>query len=211
MKKLIDIDNWKRKEHFLFFSKFEEPFLGVTVKVDCTTAYLKAKEKNISFFLYYLFRALKASNEVENFRYRIIENKVYDFSTVNASPTINRPDGTFGFAYMDYFEDEKQFYEKALLEIENVKRTNSLLPAVSGENVIHFSAIPWLDFTSISHARSFSHPDSCPKISFGKMTEINGVREMPVSIHGHHALMDGFHVGQFVDKFQDLLNNETQY
>ena len=43
------------------------------------------------------------------------------------------------------------------------------------------------------------------------MTEINGVREMPVSIHGHHALMDGFHVGQFVDKFQDLLNNETQY
>ena len=38
MKKLIDIDNWKRKEHFLFFSKFEEPFFGVTVKVDCTTA-----------------------------------------------------------------------------------------------------------------------------------------------------------------------------
>ncbi len=208
MKKLIDIDNWKRKEHFLFFSKFEEPFLGVTVKVDCTTAYLKAKEKNISFFLYYLFRALKASNEVENFRYRIIENKVYDFSTVNASPTINRPDGTFGFAYMDYFEDEKQFYEKALKEIENVKSTNSLLPAVSGENVIHFSAIPWLDFTSISHARSFSHPDSCPKISFGKMTENNGMKEMPVSIHGHHALMDGYHVGLFVDKFQDLLNDE---
>lgn len=208
MKKLIDIDNWKRKEHFLFFSKFEEPFFGVTVKVDCTTAYLKAKEKNISFFLYYLFRALKASNEVENFRYRIIENKVYDFSTVNASPTINRPDGTFGFAYMDYFEDEKQFYEKALKEIENVKSTNSLLPAVSGENVIHFSAIPWLDFTSISHARSFSHPDSCPKISFGKMTENNGMKEMPVSIHGHHALMDGYHVGLFVDKFQDLLNDE---
>ncbi len=208
MKKLIDIDNWKRKEHFLFFSKFEEPFFGVTVKVDCTTAYLKAKEKNISFFLYYLFRALKSSNEVENFRYRIIENKVYDFSTVNASPTINRPDGTFGFAYMDYFEDEKQFYEKALKEIENVKCTNSLLPAVSGENVIHFSAIPWLDFTSISHARSFSHPDSCPKISFGKMTENNGMKEMPVSIHGHHALMDGYHVGLFVDKFQDLLNDE---
>ncbi len=211
MKKLIDLDNWNRKEHFLFFSKFEEPFFGVTVKVDCTIAYKRAKEEGISFFLYYLYRALKAANEVENFRYRIIESQPYDFETVNASPTINRPDGSFGFAYMDYFEDEKQFYEKALLEIENVKRTNSLLPAVSGENVIHFSAIPWLDFTSISHARSFSHPDSCPKISFGKMTEINGVREMPVSIHGHHALMDGFHVGQFVDKFQDLLNNETQY
>ncbi len=208
MKTLIDIDNWNRKEHFLFFSKFEEPFFGVTVKVDCTTAYKKAKEKGVSFFLYYLYRALKAANEVDNFRYRIIENQPYDFATVNASPTINRPDGTFGFSYMDYFEDEKQFYEKALQEIENVKSTNSLLPAVSSENVIHFSAIPWLDFTSISHARSFSHPDSCPKISFGKMTENNGVKEMPVSIHGHHALMDGYHVGLFVEKFQSLLDDE---
>ena len=92
-------------------------------------------------------------------------------------------------------------------EIENVKSTNSLLPAVSSENVIHFSAIPWLDFTSISHARSFSHPDSCPKISFGKMTENNAVKEIPVSIHGHHALMDGYHAGLFIDKFQDLLKN----
>lgn len=208
MKKLIDIDNWNRREHFQFFSKFEEPFFGVTIKVDCTTAYKKAKEKGVSFFLYYLYRALKAANEVENFRYRIIENKVYDFSSVNASPTINRPDGTFGFAYMDYFENEKQFHEKALQQIENVKNTNNLLPAVSGENVIHFSAIPWLDFTSISHARSFSHPDSCPKISFGKMTDINGVKEMPISIHGHHALMDGYHVGLFVEKFQSLLNDE---
>ena len=91
---------------------------------------------------------------------------------------------------------------------ENVKNTNNLLPAVSGENVIHFSAIPWLDFTSISHARSFSHPDSCPKISFGKMTENNGVKEMSVSIHVHHALMDGYHVGLFVEKFQALLNDE---
>ena len=207
MKKLIDLDNWNRKEHFLFFSKFEEPFFGVTVKVDCSTAYQKAKEKGVSFFLYYLYRALKTANKIENFRYRIIENQPYDFATVNASPTINRPDGTFGFAYMDYFEDEKQFYEKALQEIENVKNTNSLLPAVSGENVIHFSAIPWLDFTSISHARSISHPDSCPKISFGKMTENNAVKEIPVSIHGHHALMDGYHAGLFIDKFQDLLKN----
>ena len=206
--KKIDIQTWKRRHHFELFSKFEEPFFGVTIKVDCTSAYMKAKEKGVSFFLYYLYRALKAANDVENFRYRIIENQVFEFEKVNASPTINRPNGTFGFAYMDYFEDEKYFYEKALEEIENVKNTISLLPAVSSENVIHFSAIPWLDFTSISHARSFSHPDSCTKISFGKMTEINGKREMAISIHGHHALMDGVHVGLFVDKFQVLLNNE---
>ena len=206
MNTLIDIENWKRKEHFLFFSKFTEPFFGVTVKVDCTKAYAKAKEKQVSFFLYYLFRALKTVNGIDNFKYRIIDNQVYEFGTVNASPTINRPNGTFGFAYMDYVENEEEFYQKALKEIETIQNTNSLLPAVSGENVIHFSAIPWLDFTSISHARNFSHPDSCPKISFGKMTEINGIKSMPISIHGHHALMDGYHVGQFIEQFQKLMN-----
>lgn len=211
MKTLIDIDSWNRKEHFHFFSKFDEPFFGVTIKVDCTKAYSKAKEKQVSFFLYYLYKALKACNEVDNFRYRIVENQVFDFTVVNASPTINRPDGTFGFAYMNYFEDEKLFYEKALQEIENVRNTKSLLPSVSGENVIHFSAIPWLDFTSISHARSFSHPDSCPKISFGKMTEKDGRKEMPVSIHGHHGLMDGSHVGLFAEKFQLLLNDSLKF
>lgn len=206
MKKLIDLDNWNRKEHFLFFSKFDEPFFGVTVKVDCTIAYQKAKEKGVSFFLYYLYRALKAANGVENFRYRIIENQPYDYATTNASPTINRPNGTFGFAYINYFENENKFYEYALQEIENVKKTSSLMPSISGENVIHFSAIPWIDFTSISHARNFSHPDSCPKISFGKMTENNGQKEMSVSIHVHHALMDGYHVGLFIEKFQSLLS-----
>lgn len=206
MKKLIDIENWTRKEHFHFFSKFSDPFFGVTTRVDCTKAYKNAKEKQVSFFLYYLYKALKAANQIDNFKYRIIEDQVYEFDTVNASPTINRSNGTFGFAYMDFDENEENFYEKAMKEIEKVQSTDSLLPAVSGENVIHFSAIPWVDFTSVSHARNFSHPDSCPKISFGKMTGSNEIKSMPISIHGHHALMDGFHVGQFIDYFQKLMN-----
>ncbi|MGB5393781.1 MAG: CatA-like O-acetyltransferase, partial [Lutimonas sp.] len=68
------------------------------------------------------------------------------------------------------------------------------------------SSLPWLNFSSFSHARSYSFPDSCPKISFGQMYEKNGEKFMPVSIHVHHALMDGYEVGIFVDKFQNLMN-----
>jgi chloramphenicol O-acetyltransferase type A len=76
--------------------------------------------------------------------------------------------------------------------------------------VIHFSSLPWIKFTSISHARSFSFPDSCPKISFGKISEVNGVKVMPVSIHVHHALMDGIHVGQFIEGFQKQLDKDFE-
>ncbi|MBC7912492.1 MAG: chloramphenicol acetyltransferase, partial [Pyrinomonadaceae bacterium] len=48
---------------------------------------------------------------------------------------------------------------------------------------------------------------SCPKISFGMMTDEHGKLSMPVSIHVHHALMDGYHVAEFVNLFQELMNS----
>ncbi len=205
-RKIVDLEKWNRKDHFNFFSQFEEPFFGVTVRVDCTLAYRQSKASGKSFFLYYLYRALKAANEVENFRYRIIGGEVWLYDVIHASPTIDRPDGTFGFAYMDYDPDEKTFYDNALRVVSAVKASTGLVPAVSGENVIHFSAIPWLDFTSLSHARSFSFPDSSPKISFGKVVEKQGRKSMALSVHVHHGLVDGSHVGLFTERFQELLN-----
>lgn len=206
MKTLIDIDKWSRKEHFQFFSQFDEPFFGITVIVDCTRAYLLSKANKKSFFLTYLYIALKAANEIENFKYRIVDGRVYLFEQINASSTINRSDGTFGFGYMDYDKENDIFFENAIKEIEQVRCSKDLIPAISGENVIHFSAIPWLNFTGLSHARNFAYPDSCPKISFGKVTELNGIKTMPISIHAHHGLVDGYHVSLFVDRLQELMN-----
>lgn len=206
MKRELDLKSWNRKDHFNFFSKFEEPFFGVTVNINCTKARKYSKKNNLSFFTYYLYQALKAANKVEPFRYRIIENSVFVFDKVNASPTINRANGTFGFAYIDFDEDEISFYKTAKNVILEIQESDGLIPAVSGENVIHFSAIPWLNFTSLSHARSFSFADSCPKISFGKLHQIGEEEFMPVSIHVHHALMDGYHVGIFVEEFQNLMD-----
>ena len=207
MSRKIDLNSWERKEHFNFFKNFEEPFFGVTVDVDCTTAYHHCKEKGYSFFLYYLHQSLKAVNAIEAFRYRIVDNKVLVFDKVNASPTINRPNGTFGFAYMDYDEDYSVFESNAKKEIDRVQNSKGLVPAISGENVIHYSSIPWIKFTSLSHARSFSYKDSCPKISFGKMIRDGKQCAMPVSVHVHHALMDGFQVGQYFERFETLLQS----
>lgn len=208
MKTLLNIENWPRKEHFHFFRQFEEPFFGATVQVNCTKAYATAKSLNASFFTYYLHKTLVAVNTIEPFRYRISEDQIYICDHVNASATIGREDGTFGFSLIEYNSDFSVFATNTSQEIKRIQTTTGLFTRTFDEdNVIHFSAIPWLDFTSLSHARSFTFPDSCPKISFGKMKIAdNGKRTMPMSIHVHHGLMDGFHVGQFVDCFQELMN-----
>lgn len=208
MKTLLDIENWNRKEHFLFFKQMEEPFFGATVQIDCTKAYATAKVLGSSFFVYYLHKTLVAVNAIESFRYRISEDKIFVYDTINGSATIGRKEGTFGFSLIEYYTDFAIFEKNALIEIERIQNTTGLFTRTFEEdNLIHFSAIPWLNFTSLSHARSYSFPDSCPKISFGKMMVAeNGKKSMSMSVHVHHGLMDGFQLGEFVDYFQDLMN-----
>jgi chloramphenicol O-acetyltransferase type A len=205
VKQKLDLSTWNRKEHFSFFKQMEEPFFGVTVPIDCTNAYAKAKESGISFFTYYLHKTLAAVNSVESFRYRIIEGEVYIFDRIDASATILREDKTFGFSLMEYTEGLDEFADIAKKEIARIQNTTGLLTCEYPENLIHFSTVPWVNFTSYSHARNFTVADSCPKISFGKMTEENGKKTMPMAIHVHHALIDGYDVGIFLDCFEELM------
>lgn len=208
MKTLLNLENWNRATHFQFFKQMEEPFFGVTIEIDCTKAYQTAKARNTSFFIYYLHQTLVAVNAIENFRYRISGDAVFVYDSIDGSATISRKDGTFGFSLIKYHSDFNVFEQIAQTEIERIQNTTGLFTRTFDQtNLIHFSAIPWLNFTSLSHARSYTFPDSCPKISFGKMTlSENGKRTMPMSIHVHHGLMDGLHVGQFAVYFQDLMN-----
>jgi chloramphenicol O-acetyltransferase type A len=207
MKQKLDLETWNRKEHFLFFKQMEEPFFGITTTIDCTIAYQKSKELGVTFFTYYLHKTLSAVNAIEPFKYRIINDDVYIFNQIDVSATIFRDDKTFGFSYMNYVENIHEFAKIVALEIERIQNTDGLFTRLFPENLIHFSALPWINFDSFSHARSFSFADSCPKISFGKMMDENGKKTMSMSVHVHHGLMDGYHVGEFVNLFQNLMDN----
>jgi chloramphenicol O-acetyltransferase type A len=208
LKTLLDIENWPRKEHFLFFKQMEEPFFGITTTIDCSKAYESAKKSGISFFVYYLHQTIVAVNTIEPFRYRISGEEIFVYDHINASATISRKDNTFGFSLIEYSPDLTVFSENVSKEMERIQNTPGLFTRpFETDNLIHFSAVPWINFTALSHARGYTFPDSCPKISFGKMMiDENRKRTMSMSVHVHHGLMDGFHVGQFVDCFQNLMN-----
>ncbi len=207
MKHKIDLAAWNRNEHFEFFNSFEEPFFGLTTQLDCENAYHKAKTLGVPFSTYYLHKTLVAVNENKPFRLRIENNEVVEFSKIHGSPTVLRDDKTFGFSQINFDPDLVFFAQNAALEVARVKQTTGLFTREFSPNVIHFSVLPWISFTSFSHARSYTLPDSCPKMSFGKMT-INtaGKRSIPFSVHVHHGLVDGYDVGVFVNRLQDLLN-----
>jgi chloramphenicol O-acetyltransferase type A len=208
MKHELDLSTWKRREHYEVFKNFDEPLFGITVKVECSAAYKKAKESGYSFSNYYLYLSLKAANEIEEFRYRIEGDKVYCYDSIGAGPTIFRADETYGCGHMPYNEDISEFMKQATAEVKRVKAEHGLKFPYAGEDTIHYSTLPWADFTAINHARRLDAGRSIPKITFGKVTREGDKMWMPVDIHANHAVMDGFHVGKFIERFQELLKQE---
>lgn len=192
----LNIESWNRKEHFRFFSAFDDPFFGITTNVDFTTIYLEAKHDSQSFFLYSLHHILTKANETDEFKLRIEGgNSVVKYDTIHVSPTIGREDGTFGFAFFEYIPDRNDFIQQAIQEITRVKNSTGLSFSknTGREDVIRYSSIPWFSFSEMKHAVSFkngrlgsshidrkthrhkwenasSHIDLCPSRTHGRET-----------------------------------------
>ncbi len=204
----LNIENWNRKEHFHFFKQFEDPYFAVTIDVDVTTTYEYAQKQEISFFALYLYACMKAVNNVENFKYRIQEDKVVIHDIIHASPTIAREDNTFGCSFIYYDENFDTFYTNFLKEKERVLNTTNLFPPEEGTDAcIYCSTMPWFNFSGHKEPVYGVKKESVPKLAFGKYVEKNNKLMMPVAIAVNHALVDGYHVGLFVDSFQQELYN----
>jgi len=210
MKKNIDINKWNRKEHFEFFKDFDDPLFGVTVNVDFTKIYNLAKETNNSFFIYSLHKIMQAANATEEFRYRIEEGQVVSYDIIHPASTIGRTDGTFGFSFIEFNSDRDRFSNDAFLVIEKIKNMTGITYSeqTNRNDVIHYSPMPWIQFTDLKHPAMFRTQFSIPKISTGKLFKDGQSLMLPMSVTANHALMDGYHVARFLDKLEELISSD---
>lgn len=207
--KILDKTTWNRREHFEFFSQFDEPFFGINTNINVTNAYRKCKANDWSFFLYYHFLSTKAINEIPAFKYRTKGQDVVVFDEVHTTTVLLRDDKTFMFSFIPFTSSFEQFVVAAQPAFAKAKNSTGigLNEQIAQLNTIHYSAIPWINFTGLTHARSFNGNDSSPKISFGKVTKNqNEAYTMPLSVFVHHGLMDAYHVSLYIDRFQALLD-----
>lgn len=202
---IINIDTWNRRQHYEHFKAMSDPFFGVTVAMDVTRAYQFSKDNKISFFGKYLHDCMKAINDVDAFKLRIENEKVMRFDEIHASPTIMRSDTNFGFSYIKFDKDLNVFLKRLEEEKNRVLNSKELYPPTNNLDCIHCSALPWFSF--LGHKEPVSGlVDSVPKLAFSKAETKNNSKIMNVAIRVNHALVDGYDVGLFVEKFQYYLN-----
>jgi len=205
MARFLDLESWPRRGAFDFFRGYSNPYFNVCagLEVGPLLALCRA-EPDTSFFLAYTFLSLRAANELEPFRYRLKGDRVLVHERIHGGTTLLLEDERFVFAYFDYVEDFARFQAGAREAMERVRSGDGGFdPHDDRDDLVHYSTLPWVSFTSISHARKWGREDSVPKIVFGKSAERDGKWCLPVSVEVHHALLDGLHVGRYFEQLQN--------
>ena len=204
---IIDTKNWARKSIFDFFREFDDPFFNLVASVDVTHLRKRCKAENSSFSTAVLYASMCAVNAVEPFRYRLLDDgSVVSYDVIHAGSTILLSDNSFRFCYFDFHPDRAAFFEDAAIRIENCRNEIKIDPRGAALDLVHYSIIPWIAFSGLKHAKRLGRLDSIPKITFGKYEPANSRLLMPVSVEVNHALLDAYHVAQYLETFQDALN-----
>jgi chloramphenicol O-acetyltransferase type A len=204
--RIIDYETWPRYTHFRKFIGFDHPHFSLCANVDLTEFVPYTKGHGFSFTLSILYLLTRTANAIPEFRYRIRPGMVVEHEIIHPSTTIMAGGDLFTFCTFEYCEDYSTFAEKAENQIAYTQAHPTLENIPDQDDQIYTSAIPWVSFTSFMHPMSLNPADSIPRLAWGKYFEEAGRIKMPLSVQGHHALMDGVHLGQYYARLQEYLD-----
>jgi len=209
--KTINLDGWPRRDHYLFFKEFEYPYFSLCADIDITNFLPLIKAKEISFTAAIMYLVGRVANGIPEFRQRIRDEGPIEHEVVHPSATILSKDDLFTFCTAIYQENFLAFAAEAQQEILRIKAEPSLEEKIKDDSMLFMTSIPWVSFTGFMHPVKLSPADSVPRFAWGKFREEGQKTVMPLSVQGHHALMDGLHAGLFYEEFQRLLDNPEQF
>lgn len=209
MRQEIDIEKWDRKEHFKYYSKCSTPHYCVAFNIEITNLLNFTRKRHISFYYSLIYLCTQALNSVEEFLLEIENNRVFKIERrVPCFTDLKKGATSFHMVSLPCEGSIIEFAERAREEsIHNPLAVDALEEA--GEPQIIYSCIPWADITMCSNERDYNDPklkdDTAPILVWGKYTENNGRYMINMTLDVNHRLIDGYFVGMFVQKLEELI------
>ncbi|MFL6466534.1 MAG: CatA-like O-acetyltransferase [Pyrinomonadaceae bacterium] len=203
----VDISGWARRTTFEFFRDYKDPYFNIAANVDVTKLRHFCRQNELSYSIAALFYAQQAANSIREFRLRMLGENVVEFESIEATQTILNDDETFSFCHFEHRPDVLEYVEAGRAARSKYLKLKTFDVETERIDLIYYSVIPWISFTSFKHASPGDNRQTVPRIVFGKIFK-DGSRElMPLSVEAHHAMMDGIHVGRFFERFQAAVDS----
>ena len=204
MKRIIDLETYPRRSHFDYFRTMAFPYVGLTANVDVTNLLRYAKVHGGAGFHAILWTAAQAVNAVPELRQRIEQDQIVEYDHSNIGYTVAREDHTFCNCHVQTDMPLAQFLVDARQRQEEAKHHPGFFnPEEDDAALIFASCVPWVSFTQV--VQPVPSPGDCnPRIVFGKYIVDGEKTLMPLHIQCNHALVDGYHIGEFYRIFQQI-------
>jgi len=209
--KYIDVENWPRKKHFEFFNGLDYPHFNLAANVNISILYPFLKNHHLPFFKTILYIATETANSIPEFRQRIRNEQIVEHEVVHPSVTVMTEHELFSFCPVNYTGDFLTFLENATRAIEEIRKNPTLEDDSERDDYLFMTSIPWISFTGFMHPIHMHPVDSVPRIAWGKIFHKDNSLHMPLSVQGHHGLMDGLHAGRYFARVQELLDHPEEF
>ncbi len=203
----INIDTWSRKQQYLFYKDFDVPTYHLTVTLDITHFKAFIKTKGHPFYFAFMHVMMRVMNDMEAMRCRFVDGDAYLMDKVHPSFTdLIAGTENFKIVTVDHHDDLKTFIGHARDASTAQGEQFIDMAKESRQDLVYITTVPWYAFTQVTHAHMLNNKDAIPRIVWGKATERDGIWTMPFALEVHHAFVDGYQVGHFLERLQQALN-----
>ncbi len=205
--KTIDLASWKRAEHYQFFHNMDYPQYNICMNIEVTNFLERIKIKGLPFYYAMIYASMITLNEIEEMRYRIRNNQIILHERIHPSFTeMCSESDLFKLVTVNLESSMEAFIDVAKAKAESQTEYFPLSELGGRDDLVYITCIPWISFTHLSHTINLRKDDSVPRISWGKYFKEGDKVLLPFSVQVNHALVDGIHVGRYIEKLQEYMN-----
>ncbi len=204
----IDPDTWDRREHYRHFLHTCNCKFSVTVPVDITALFHAVKAENLKLYPALIYLLGRAVNEDYHFRMGFSDGRLGYYDESHPCYTIpNAQEGGFSAIWTEYTPDFGAFYRAYLSDTAQYSASTHYAPK-NGQppNTYYVSCTPALAFTSLDMELRDSDGFE-PIFTIGRYSENGGRISVPVALRMHHAVCDGYHVGNLYGRLEQSAAN----
>ena len=200
--RLIDLENWERREYYEHFIKNVVCSYSVTVNIDITNL------KGHSLYPAMIWLLTKTVNDMPEFRTCLTEEGPGIYDSMHPMYTVfNKEKKNFSGIWSYFSEDYSEFLENYQADVQRYSKSTRYAPKEGTPiNSFNISMVPWLEFTAMNFNVYDEGKFLLPIFTMGKFFERDGKRYLPLAIQVHHAVCDGYHIGLFVEKLNEYID-----
>jgi chloramphenicol O-acetyltransferase type A len=203
----IDMAHYPRIEQYTYFKQSGLSF-STTVNIDITSLKAALKDKGVKEYPAQMWLLTTAANTIPEFRMFLDwdGNLAYWDSVSPFYATFCKDTKSVSLIETEYNHFFSLFYNDYKNDVEKFCNGHFVPQGKIEPNNINISSVPWIDFTDMSFS-AMPTGDFRPQLVIGRYLEQDGKVLMPLSITVSHAVCDGYHVGQFIKKVRELVEN----